>query len=79
MKAPTNSGQNPKPFMFRPPQAGESKAEYQTLMARAKEKFQRGRKAGKAKAIKGLLQGKTVSTHVDPEDPPGGADEMVDE
>jgi hypothetical protein len=70
----TNSRPEPKAFMFRRQHPGESKEEYAFLKGRAQQKFNRG-KNGRAKAIKGMLAGKSVGTHVPAEEPPGGSDE----
>lgn len=51
-KGGNNNRPEPEAFVTRRRTPGESNEEYDTLMARAKLKFNR---AGKAKAIKGML------------------------
>lgn len=51
-KPGNNNRPEPKPFVMRRQHPGESTGEYEAMTARAKEKFKR---AGKARAIKGML------------------------
>lgn len=65
---PTDRKGHGSGFSFRPQQPGESDEEYRQLMARARAKF--AAKSGRAKAVKGMLANKMVTTHIPPEDPP---------